>query len=81
MTPSAPLTLFSVVIPARDEEESLPSTIEDIFTIFTAAGIPHEIVVIDDGTVVGVGTHDSLLADCPVYAEFADSQAITGVAR
>ena len=40
-----------------------------------------QIVVIDDGTVVGVGTHDSLLADCPVYAEFADSQAITGVAR
>ena len=40
-----------------------------------------QIVVVDDGTVVGVGTHDSLLVDCPVYAEFADSQAITGVAR
>lgn len=40
-----------------------------------------QIVVIDDGTVVGVGTHDSLLVDCPVYAEFADSQAISGVVR
>ncbi|MSU50232.1 MAG: glycosyltransferase family 2 protein [Opitutus sp.] len=44
------LTLFSVVIPARDEEESLPSTIEDIATTFSAEGIPHEIVVVDDGS-------------------------------
>lgn len=49
-TPSAPLKLFSVVIPARDEEESLPSTVEDIVTAFTGAGIPHEIVVVDDGS-------------------------------
>jgi dolichol-phosphate mannosyltransferase len=46
----APLTLLSVVIPARDEEESLPSTIEDIVTTFTAEGVPHEIVVVDDGS-------------------------------
>jgi dolichol-phosphate mannosyltransferase len=50
MAPTAPLTLFSVVIPARDEEESLPSTVEDIFTTFTAEGVPHEIVVVDDGS-------------------------------
>jgi dolichol-phosphate mannosyltransferase len=46
----APLSLFSVVIPARDEEESLPSTIEKIYQAFTTAGIPHEIVVVDDGS-------------------------------
>ena len=46
----APLTLFSVVIPARDEEDSLPSTIADIVTTFTAAHVPHEIVVVDDGS-------------------------------
>lgn len=45
-----PLRLFSVVIPARDEEESLPSTIEHIVTTFTAEGVPHEIVVVDDGS-------------------------------
>ncbi len=49
-TPPAPLKLFSVVIPARDEEESLPSTVEDIATAFSGAGIPHEIVVVDDGS-------------------------------
>jgi dolichol-phosphate mannosyltransferase len=47
---SAPLKLFSVIIPARDEEASLPGTVEDIFQTFTAQNIPHEIVVVDDGS-------------------------------
>ncbi|HVZ65777.1 MAG TPA: glycosyltransferase family 2 protein [Lacunisphaera sp.] len=46
----APLTLFSVIIPARDEEESLPSTVTAIHETFTRAGVPHEIVVVDDGS-------------------------------
>jgi dolichol-phosphate mannosyltransferase len=44
------LKLFSVVIPARDEEESLPFTVADIARTFTDEGIPHEIVVVDDGS-------------------------------
>jgi ATP-binding cassette subfamily B protein len=39
-----------------------------------------QIIVIDDGRVVGTGSHASLLADCPIYAEFADSQS-AGVSR
>ena len=35
-----------------------------------------QVVVIDDGVVVGVGTHESLLTGCPIYAEFADSQSV-----
>lgn len=46
----SPLTLFSVVMPARDEEESLPGTLRGLHQVFTAAGIPHEIVVVDDGS-------------------------------
>ncbi|SBS75132.1 conserved membrane hypothetical protein [uncultured Mycobacterium sp.] len=34
------------------------------------------IVVIDGGRVVGAGTHDTLLAECATYAEFADSQSV-----
>jgi dolichol-phosphate mannosyltransferase len=44
------LSLFSVVIPARDEEESLPPTVTDIHETFVRAGVPHEIVVVDDGS-------------------------------
>jgi ATP-binding cassette subfamily B protein len=35
-----------------------------------------QVVVVDDGQVVGIGTHESLLANCPAYYEFADSQAL-----
>ncbi len=32
------------------------------------------IVVLDAGTIVGLGTHDELLATCPTYAEIVESQ-------
>ncbi|PRI14761.1 ABC transporter ATP-binding protein [Mycobacterium shigaense] len=35
-----------------------------------------QVIVIDNGRLVGAGTHESLLADCPTYAEFADSQTV-----
>ncbi|ACB77265.1 glycosyltransferase family 2 protein [Opitutus terrae] len=47
---AAPLKLFSVIIPARDEEQSLPETLDAIYQALIAAGIPHELVVIDDGS-------------------------------
>jgi ATP-binding cassette, subfamily B, multidrug efflux pump len=40
-----------------------------------------QVILIDGGTVVGSGTHESLLADCPVYAEFVDSQAVVSAGR
>ncbi len=33
-----------------------------------------QIIVLDDGQVAGIGTHDQLLADCPVYQEIYSSQ-------
>jgi len=44
------LSLFSVVVPARDEAESLPPTLRAIHAEFTREQIPHEIVVVDDGS-------------------------------
>jgi ATP-binding cassette subfamily B protein len=38
-----------------------------------------QIVVIEDGRVIGAGTHEALLSQCPEYAAFADSQSL-GVA-
>ncbi|OCB62860.1 ABC transporter ATP-binding protein [Mycobacterium malmoense] len=35
-----------------------------------------QVIVVDGGKLVGSGTHDSLLTDCPTYAEFADSQSV-----
>ena len=46
----APLTLYSVVIPAHNEEESLPHTVREIYQTLLREQIPHEIVVVDDGS-------------------------------
>jgi ATP-binding cassette subfamily B protein len=35
-----------------------------------------QIAVIDDGHVIGLGTHQTLLSECGEYAEFAESQAL-----
>jgi dolichol-phosphate mannosyltransferase len=48
--PATALTLLSVVIPARDEEESLPPTIAGLTAHLEREGVPHEIVVVDDGS-------------------------------
>jgi len=48
--PPGTLHLLSVIIPARNEEESLPPTLRDLYSTLAALGIPHEIVVVDDGS-------------------------------
>lgn len=35
-----------------------------------------QIVVLDEGEVVGAGTHDTLLLSCPAYAELTDLQSL-----
>ncbi|MBI2498479.1 MAG: glycosyltransferase family 2 protein [Opitutae bacterium] len=49
-TPHPPLKLYSIVIPAHNEEESLPPTVQDIYDVMVREGVPHEIVVVDDGS-------------------------------
>jgi ATP-binding cassette subfamily B protein len=39
-----------------------------------------EILVLEDGVIVGVGRHDELLATCPTYAEIVESQMPVGAA-
>jgi len=47
---SPPLTLLSVVIPARDEEGCIRSTVEHLHLELSLNHVPHEIVVVDDGS-------------------------------
>src|SRR5262245_46708319 len=46
----APLKLLSVVIPARDEEGCICSTVEHLHVELRLNNVPHEIVVVDDGS-------------------------------
>ena len=45
-----PLSLLSVVIPARDEEGCIASTVEHLHLELRLNSVPHEIVVVDDGS-------------------------------
>lgn len=47
------LKLLSVVIPARNEEGCLASTLEHLHSELKLQEIPHEIVVVDDGSTDG----------------------------
>jgi len=47
---TGPLTLLSVVIPARDEAGCIDRTVEHLHLELKLNGIPHEIVVVDDGS-------------------------------
>jgi len=57
-------------------EESADSTVVIVSQRISTVARADQIIVIDNGRVLGVGTHDTLLADCREYAEFADSQAL-----
>jgi dolichol-phosphate mannosyltransferase len=48
--PERQLGLLSVVIPARDEEGCIASTVEHLHIELRLRDVPHEIVVVDDGS-------------------------------
>ena len=59
--------------------ETLRNEISDATTLIVAQRIgtimeADRIVVVDDGEVVGIGKHEDLLRNCPVYLDIARSQ-------
>jgi dolichol-phosphate mannosyltransferase len=45
-----PLKLLSVLIPARDEESCIAATLEHLHVELRLKAVPHEILVVDDGS-------------------------------
>lgn len=45
------LNLLSVIIPARDEESNIGPTVEHLHLELKSHHIPHEIIVVDDGSI------------------------------
>ena len=62
---------ISVIIPLYNKEREIEGTIRSVLAQRLQ---PLEIVVVDDGEVVGIGKHEELLRNCPVYLDIARSQ-------
>ena len=62
--------LISVVIPAYNCARVIGRAIDSALKQKVAL----EILVLDDGDLVGIGTHESLLESCEVYQEIYYSQ-------
>ena len=62
---------------------ALPGDLTVFIVSQRAASLQHadQIVVLDDGRMVGLGTHRTLLQDCPVYQEIYASQFKKGDAE
>ncbi|OBJ24524.1 ABC transporter ATP-binding protein [Mycobacterium sp. 1245801.1] len=60
-------------------ETSGDATVIVVTQRISIASTADQVIVIDNGKLVGAGTHESLLVDCATYAEFADSQSAGAV--
>ncbi|WP_163760526.1 ABC transporter ATP-binding protein [Mycobacterium botniense] len=58
------------------QEVSADSTTIIVSQRISTVAHADQVVVVERGRVIGTGTHDSLLAGCPTYAEFVDSQTL-----
>lgn len=47
------LPLLSLVIPTYNERENIPSLVEEVFAVLDSAGIPAELIVVDDDSPDG----------------------------
>ncbi|MHA7649454.1 ABC transporter ATP-binding protein [Mycobacterium sp. ML4] len=58
-------------------QEAAAATIIIVTQRISTAAQADEVIVVDKGRIVGSGSHESLLTDCPTYAEFTASQSMS----
>ncbi|OBH21740.1 hypothetical protein A5710_03840 [Mycolicibacter sinensis] len=71
-------TRTDAAVRAALQEVAAQATVIIVAQRISTVAQADQIVVIDDGRVVGTGTHHHLLIECPTYAEFAESQSLAG---
>ena len=60
----------------RALRENCPETRATILVAQRISAVMHcdAVLVVDEGEIIGAGTHEELLSQCPIYREIADSQ-------
>ena len=79
--PDSELRLLSVVIPARDEEGCIQSTVEHLHLELRLNRIPHEILVVDDGSLDATAAIVSALGEQIPQVRVVRKQAPHGFGR
>ena len=65
------MKLVSIIIPVYNGEKHIQKCLDKVLK----QSYPNiEIIVLNDGTIAGQGTHDELLLNCPVYQQIVMSQ-------
>ena len=59
--------------------KALKTNLKDVTTLIVAQRVStimhaEQIIVLDNGKIVGIGTHDELIKNCKTYKEIAESQ-------
>ena len=77
-----PLYELGVIIDPEASPEEETAIIERLnqgceqwsFEVYEHSVHDDEVVVLEDGEIIGRGTHDELIETCPTYAEIVESQ-------
>ena len=71
---------YTIVFNSSNADSSSPTTALSSIVLSATANCVEDIryadkiVVLDDGNVAGIGSHDELMKDCDVYKEIYNSQ-------
>jgi dolichol-phosphate mannosyltransferase len=76
-----PLKLLSIVIPARDEEGCIASTVEHLHLELRIHNVPHEILVVDDGSTDNTAAIVTALSERIPQAHLAQNGPPHGFGR
>ena len=67
---------LSLVVPCFNEAENISLFQNAVLQAFSGCNYDYEIIFIDDGAVVAVGSHNCLYESCEAYRHMVDLQKL-----